>query len=98
MGRGQTIHNGNTDGFTKQELLDAGLISAKTFDLIRKTARVKGPSHGGLNWMFSREDVKALVHAAGGGRFTERGPGPAAAWERLLAGEGLEDEAGEDEE
>lgn len=87
MGRGQTFHNGNTDGFTKQELLEAGAISAKTFDLIRKVARVKGPSHGGLNWMFSREDVRALVHSASGGRFTERGPGPAAAWERLLNGE-----------
>ena len=90
MGRGQTIFNNNTDGFTKSELLEAGGISAKTFDLIRKAARVRGPSHGGLNWMFSREDVRALIHCASGGRFTERGAGPASAWERLLAGEAAE--------
>ncbi|MCC6677094.1 MAG: hypothetical protein IT436_08115 [Phycisphaerales bacterium] len=91
MGRGQTFHNGNTGGFTKAELLEASGLSAKTFDMIRKAARVKGPSHGGLNWMFTREDVRALVHCAGGGRFTERGPGPAAAWERLLNGEDAAD-------
>lgn len=84
MGRGHTFFNHNSDGFTKARLLEAADLSPKTFDLIRKAARVKGPSHGGLNWVFSRDDLRALIHCAGGGRFTERGPGPAAAWQRLL--------------
>lgn len=89
MGRGKTVFNNITDGFTKRQLLEAGGLSPKTFDAIRKAARVRGPGHGGLDWMFSREDVKALIHRARSGRFTERGPGPAAAWERLLAGDEL---------
>ena len=77
---------------TKQELLDAGGISSKTFDLIRKAARVRGPGHGGLNWVFSREDVRALIHRASSGRFTERGPAAAAGWEEMLRKAGVNDE------
>lgn len=87
MRRGQTKDDRNTEGFTKQHLIEAAAISAKTFDMIRKAARVRGPGHGGLNWVFSRDDVQALIHRARSGRFTERGPGPATAWEGLLKGD-----------
>jgi hypothetical protein len=59
-------------------------ISSKTFDIIRKAARVKGPPHGGLAWVFSFEEVKTLIHRARSGNFTERGGPAAAAWEELL--------------
>jgi len=75
-----------SEGFTKQELLDGSGLSAKTFDLIRKAARVRGPGHGGRNWVFSATDVVALVRKAEGGTFTERGEPAAAAW-RLMLGE-----------
>ena len=79
-------------GWTKQELLDAvhelgGVLSPKTFDTIRKAARVRGPSHGGRNHVFSAEDLLALIDKAESGRFTERGPVAAAAW-RSLAHQG----------
>ena len=35
--------------FSKRELLEASGLSAKTFDTIRKAARVKGPGHGGMD-------------------------------------------------
>lgn len=73
------------DGFTKEQLLEAGELSSKTFDMIRKAARVKGPAHGGLGFVFSLDDVVALVKTAQGGRFTERG-GPAAKGWRTLPG------------
>ena len=73
-------------GWTKEELLEASALSPKTFDTIRKAARVRGPSHGGLSWVFSVEDVEALIHRAESGRFTERGPAAAVAWKALLAG------------
>jgi hypothetical protein len=81
-------------GWTKQELLDAveahnGQLSGKTFDTIRKTARVSGPSHGGRNHVFRPEDVFALIHVAEGGRFTERGPDAAKAWRALLHEAGI---------
>ena len=72
-------------GWTKQELMDAAEVSPKTFDNIRKAARVRGPSHGGRKWVFSAEDVTALIYRAEGGTFTERGPAAADAWRRLLA-------------
>ncbi|MEK6702555.1 MAG: hypothetical protein AABZ53_09845 [Planctomycetota bacterium] len=75
--------------FTKAELLEAGDISAKTFDLIRKAARVRGPGHGGLNWVFSLSDVQAIIHRAEGGTFTERGAPAAALWRAMLAERGL---------
>jgi hypothetical protein len=81
-------------GWTKQELLDVviehrGQLSTKTFDTIRKTARVSGPSHGGRNHVFSPEDLFALIHVAEGGRFTERGPEAAKAWRALLKDAGI---------
>ena len=99
MGRGQNLTRRQTDpseGWTKQELLDAaaggeyGALSGKTFDLIRKAARVNGPSHGGNTWVFSVDDVVALVKRAESGTFTERGRPAAAAWRTLLAERGVE--------
>lgn len=75
-------------GFTKQELLDASGLSGKTFDTIRKAARIRGPGHGGLNWEFSVDDVIALIRRAESGRFSERGGIPAAAWRALLTENG----------
>lgn len=71
-------------GWTKQELLDACDLSPKSFDKLRKAARIRGPSHGGLSWVFSLEDVQALIHRARGGNFSEIGPAAADAWERLI--------------
>ncbi len=78
------------DGWTKRELMEAGDISAKTFDLIRKAARVRGPGHGGLDWEFSAADVASLVQRAESGTFTERGGQAAAAWRKLLQERGVE--------
>ncbi len=75
--------------FTKQELLDAADLSSKTFDLIRKAARVRGPSHGGLSFEFSLDDVRLLIHTAQGGRFTERGAPAAIAWRAMLQEHGI---------
>lgn len=79
-------------GWTKQELLDAvpeGQLSPKTFDTIRKAARVRGPSHGGRNHVFSADDLIALIDKCESGRFTERGPAAAAVWRALLHGAGI---------
>jgi hypothetical protein len=100
MGRGQNSTrpaNDPSEGWTKQELLDAVSeapgdhepLSGKTFDLIRKAARVPGPGHGGLTWVFSPEDVVALVKRAESGGFTERGVPAARAWRGLLAERGV---------
>ena len=86
MRRGQSPRS--TEGFTKQELLDAAGISPKVFDSIRKAARVRGPSHGGRNWLFSRDEVLTMIERAEGGTFTERGPPAAVAWRALLEGAG----------
>jgi hypothetical protein len=80
----------NTDGWSKQELLDAGGLSAKTFDSLRKAARIKGPSHGGLSWIFSINDLIALIQRAESGQWTERGAPAAEAWRTLLADRGIE--------
>ncbi len=77
-------------GWTKQDLIDASGLSAKTFDTLRKAARVRGPSHGGLNWVFSEDDVVALVHRAESGQWTERGGPAGVAWRALLAERGIE--------
>ena len=92
MGRGQNIdpNSRNQQGITKQELVDAGDISPKTFDMMRKAARVKGPTHGGLTWVFTFEDVAALIVKAECGSFTERGGFAAKAWRTLLAEQGIE--------
>lgn len=76
--------------FTKQELLDAADISSKTFDMIRKAARVKGPGHGGLTWPFPLVDVITLIRVAEGGRFTERGAPAALGWRAMLSEAGID--------
>ena len=98
MRRGQVPRDTYSEGnnFTKQQLLEVSGLSSKTFDMIRKSARIKGPPHGGLNWLFPRADVELLILKAAGGRFTERGPPAAAAWRVLLDGGGV-DENGADE-
>lgn len=87
MGRGHARHqhqDKHTEGLSKGQLMEAAGISSKTFDIIRKAARVKGPPHGGLGWVFSFEEVKILIHRARSGNFTERGAPAADAWEELL--------------
>lgn len=79
-----------SDGFTKKELLEASGLSPKSFDTIRKAARLRGPSHGGLNWVFSTDDVIALIRRAESGSFSERGGPAAVAWRALLAEQGIE--------
>ncbi len=69
--------------------MDAGGLSAKTFDTIRKAARVKGPSHGGLTHVFGVDDLIALTKKAGGGSFSERGGPAAQAWKTLLKEAGV---------
>lgn len=90
MRRGQTREERNDVGFTKQQLLAVADLSPKTFDAIRKAARVRGPGHGGLNWVFTREDVGRLIHRAQSGTFSERGGPAAEAWQRLLDGDQFE--------
>lgn len=85
MGRGRQTQAPAGPGFTKQDLLDASGLSPKTFDMIRKAARVRGPGHGGLAWVFSAEDVAALASRAESGTFSHRGPPAAAAWRTLLS-------------
>lgn len=99
MRRGQTRRPNDTDpnAFSKQQLLDAADISSKTFDAIRKASRVRGPGHGGLNWMFSRTDIEAIIKKADSGTFTERGPAAAEAW-RLLLQNGAPPELTDDDE
>lgn len=76
--------------FTKRELLEAaGGLSSGVFDTLRKAARVKGPGHGGLDWEFSVDDVRALIHRAGSGNFTERGEKAVPGWQALLESRGF---------
>ena len=79
-----------TSGWTKQDLLDASRLSPKTFDTLRKAARVRGPSHGGLNWVFSQDDLIALIHRAESGKWTERGGPASTGWRALLLERGIE--------
>ncbi len=76
--------------FSKSQLLEVSGLSGKTFDTIRKAARIKGPGHGGLDWMFTIEDVQALIHRAGSGSFSERGGPAASAWREMLREAGVE--------
>lgn len=78
-----------TARFTKAELVEASGLSAKTFDTIRKAARVKGPSHGGMSWEFTVADLKALISRAESGSFTERGGPAATAWRAMLTELGI---------
>jgi hypothetical protein len=75
--------------FSKRELLEASGLSPKTFDTIRKAARVKGPSHGGMDWAFTAEDVRSLIYKASGGTFSERGGPAVAAWRTMLEERGF---------
>jgi hypothetical protein len=90
MRRGQSPDDRKdpSQGFTKRQLLEVADLSPKTFDTIRKAARIRGPGHGGLNWVFSIEDVVALIRRAESGTFSERGAPAAVAWRALLADEG----------
>lgn len=90
MRRGQQRENNPEHGFSKAELLEACDLSAKTFDTIRKAARIRGPGHGGLDWMFSIEDVHALIKRAESGTFTERGGPAARSWRKLLEDNGFD--------
>ncbi len=69
--------------------MEASGLSAKTFDTIRKAARVRGPGHGGMDWAFSADDVRALIHKASGGTFSERGGPAVAAWRGMLEERGF---------
>lgn len=86
MRRGQAFrpNDHDPDAFSKQQLLDAAGMSPKTFDAIRKAARVRGPGHGGLNWMFNRAEIDAIIRKAESGKFTEKGGPAAEAWRQLL--------------
>lgn len=75
--------------WTKAELIDAAAISPKRFDTIRKAARVKGPSHGGLKHVFSAMDLIALIQRAGSGTFSQTGKPIAEAWKTLLEEAGM---------
>jgi hypothetical protein len=76
-------------GWTKHELMTVGELSAKSFDTIRKAARVPGPTHGRLKHVFSAVDMFGLIQKAEGGRFTERGKPAAKAWRKLLIEAGI---------
>lgn len=76
--------------WTKGELVDAGGMSPKTFDTVRKAARVKGPQHGGLNHIFSALDLIALIQRAQSGRFSREGKIWAEVWIRMLNEAGLQ--------
>jgi len=84
-----TGHTKPEDGWTKQELMDAGELSSKTFDMIRKAARIRGPGHGGLDWVFGVDDLFDLIFRAESGRFSERGPPAALGWRALLTERGV---------
>lgn len=90
MRRGQERRQSDGEGFTKRELLEASGLSSKTFDSIRKAARIRGPGHGGLDWLFSYADLAALIRRAESGQWSERGAPAAAAWRELLRERGVE--------
>ncbi len=85
----QREHDALGADFSKSRLMEVAQLSSKTFDMIRKAARVKGPVHGGLDWQFSLADLRVLIHTASGGKFTERGAPAAQAWRAMLEAEGL---------
>jgi hypothetical protein len=78
------------DGWTKHQLMEAAELSGKSFDTIRKAARIKGPSHGGLGHVFDAQDLFALIAKAEGGRFSQLGPSAARAWRALLTQAGIQ--------
>ena len=76
-------------GWTKHQLMEASEFSGKTFDTIRKAARVKGPTHGGLRHLFDAEDLIRLIDKAEGGKFSRIGTPAARAWRAMLAEAGV---------
>lgn len=91
MRRGQSRENRNVEGFTKRELMEAAGVTSGMFDVVRRAARVRGPSHGGMDWVYSREDVMTMARKAQDGNLRERAGDAGKAWEALLAG-GREEE------
>ena len=87
--RDKSDRNDPSTGYTKQDLLDAAELSPKTFDTLRKAARIKGPSHGGLSWVFSIDDVIALIKRGESGAWTDKGGPAAKEWRALLAERGI---------
>ena len=77
------------EGISKEELIDAAEMSSKTFDMIRKASRVRGPGHGGLDYVFPYDDIKDIIRTSEGGRFTERGAPAAVIWRAMLADRGI---------
>ena len=80
----------STPGWTKHQLVLAAGFSPKTFDTVRKAARIKGPSHGGLGYVFGAEDLMALIDRAESGRFSRIGAPAAQAWRVLLVEAGIQ--------
>lgn len=76
-------------GWSKAELVEVSGLSPKTFDTIRKAARVSGPSHGGLKHIFDAQDLIALIQKAESGKFDRIGKPAAEGWRRLLTEAGL---------
>lgn len=98
MRRGQSPRY-DGPGYTKKQLLAAADVSPKIFDSIRKAARVSGPPHGGLNWLFPPGDIKVMIEQARKKTQTDRGgQAIATAWEDLLAGKAPADAEPDDEE
>lgn len=99
MRRGQTRpqHDPRQRTFSKRVLIESSGLSSKSFDTIRKAARIKGPPHGDLGFLFSEEDVRTLIARAESGTFSERGRPAAAAWKALLDAPPEADEPGDDD-
>lgn len=76
-------------GWTKHQLMEVGELSGKGFDALRKAARVKGPTHGGLRHIFGTEDMFALIQKAESGKYNINGGPAARAWRTLLAEAGI---------
>ena len=76
-------------GWTKHQLMETGGISGKGFDALRKAARVKGPTHGGLRHIFGAEDMFALIQKAESGKYNINGGPAAAVWRVLLEEAGI---------
>jgi hypothetical protein len=97
MRRGQSPRY-DGPGFTKKQLLEAASVSPKIFDSIRKAARVSGPPHGGLSWLFPPPDIRTMIAQARKKTQTDRGGQRIAqAWEDLLEGRTPESEPTSDE-
>jgi hypothetical protein len=89
QGESESDESGSSSGWTKGQLVDVAGISPKTFDTIRKAARIKGPSHGRLKHVFDEQDMFALIQKVESGRFSVAGPTIALAWRTLLTEAGV---------